>query len=770
MNLLKEFKLFILPVFKGLPLIVVMMALGYLGANYTLMFMPPTYEVGAKIKLDNRGHGVKEYELFDEKSSAAKGSNFLTEVEVFKTKSLQMKTLEQLDFGTTYRRLSNNRKVDLYKESPFLIDHLILDTSAYDQDIYLKYAGNGKFRIYNDEAMSDFSHSLKFKKAYTDSITISYRIRKNEIFLKKNPEALKVGDKFSFRINNLNTLVKGIDNSNFFVSPVDKEVYIVKLHYKHEHPKKAVDFLNTLLDTYIKTDGERKLMKASKVLQFIEGELDSLGREMKASSVRLSSFRKNNNIINATQETDAILRQLNQFDMNKLTLDLKEIELNNVFEFLKSDRQLSGFSPDFEMVKDDVFQMTFMDLKKMEIEKFKTSEKYPESSQEMQTLNAQIKVLKDFIIQSIEKKLINIAEQRSEISTLIDKIQNKFESYPDKERNLAQLERDFSLKEETFNYLNKKKLELEIAHSANQTLHEVVDYAIIPKKPASPNTSLIKGVAVFAALIISLILIYVLNFFFRTLTSVYELKDKFDYPFIGTVKKRKGNTVSKEILLNLYSNVLNVGAFEGNKMITFSSISDNEGKTFITKELGTLLAEYGKRVLLIDMNFKNINETSSPWWTEIFGNAINKILKSIYFSIKTTLNSLYNNLYWTRKLLGMVGHKSHSLQELMLHADKQNKNLDYVFLTGDNQQLTSTQLFSPNTANFLNEMKNNYDVVLVDAENISKKVDAASAMMISDFNFFVFRKGVSRVRKLDKCNAFVESYNLENIYMVFNGN
>ncbi|MFT5383122.1 MAG: tyrosine-protein kinase Etk/Wzc, partial [Saprospiraceae bacterium] len=330
MNIFKEFRLFILPVFKGLPLIVTIMVLGYLAASNALQYMIPEYEVGAKIKLDNRSHGDKNFELFEEKTSAAQGSNFLTEVEVFKTKTLQRKAIQKLDFDVSYYRVSDTRNIELYKETPFQVDYKILDTLGYDKDIYLKYAGNGKFRFYKDFEYTDYTHSLRINKAYTDSTTISYRIRRNEKFLKKNPQTLQIGDAFIFRVNNIETLVKAIDKSNFFCSPVDKEVFIVKIHYKHVHPQKAADFLNSLLDTYIETNGERKAAKTSKILQFIDTELDSLGDEMKVASLRLSKYRKNNNIINADQETEAILRQLNQFDMSKLNLDLKEIELKNV--------------------------------------------------------------------------------------------------------------------------------------------------------------------------------------------------------------------------------------------------------------------------------------------------------------------------------------------------------------------------------------------------------------------------------------------------------
>lgn len=766
MNLKKELRFFILPAIKGLPLWVALMVLGYLIANRSLQQTVPIYEVGAKVKLDNREHGVNDYELFNDGAAARSGSNFLTEVEIFKTKGIQLKALEKLDFDVSYYRVTDVRQHDIYKENPFIIDYKILDSISLDEDIYLKYAGNGKFRFYKDREYTQYSHTLRFNKAYTDSTTISYRIRRNNVFLKKNPSDLQVGDRFIFKINNLKTLVKGIDNSNFFVMPVDKEVYIVKLHYKHEHPQKAADFLNTLIETYIENNRVQQNRKTSKILAFIEGELDNLGTEMQGASRKLSDYRRSNNIINPLQETETILKKLSQYDMTKLSLDIKEIELKNIFSFLKSDQKLSGFSPDFELVKDDVFQYTFMDLKKLEIEKYQLAEKYPESSQEMQTINSQINVLKDFVLSSIEKKLINIREQKSEIVRSIQETQNIFETYPDKERSLAKLERDFQLKEETFNYLNKKKLELDIANSADHSLHEIIDYATVPKRPSSPNYALITGVTVFAFMIIGLALVYALNFFFRTVSSVYELKENLTYPVIAKVPRNKSMaTNNRESLLNLYSNFLNLGAFEGSKMISISSLADNEGKTFITKELGSLLADYGKRVLLIDLNFRaaEVNKETEDHSLSIFE-------KPLIFldELWSTLKHFLGRYYWTKKLLWMLGYRGKSLQDLALKPVQQSKNLDYVFLAGEDQALTSTQLFSPSTKHFLQEIKSNYDVVLIDTDCISKKIDAAATMMISDFNFFIFRRGVSRVRHINKCQQFVEAYNLDNIYLVLN--
>ncbi len=729
MNLKKEFKILILPVLRGFPLLLTFMVLAFCLAQYAIRYMVPIYEASASIKLDNRELESGDYTLFDDGTSASTGSNFLTEVELFKSKSLREKVLNNLDFDVSYYRVGKVKRIELYRESPFILDYRMIDSSLYDKSYFLYYKGDGKFRMYADAEKNQYLYTLTFNKVYADSNRLSLRVRPNLTLLREKPEALRVGDFFEFKINATPTLVAGVDKSNFFVRPVDKEIYIVKLHYKNEVPEKAAAFLNELIRVYIETDQENKTAKASKTLEFIDRELDRIGDEMTDASRRLASYRKKHEIVNPKQETESILRQLNQYDINKIAIDLEEIELRNVHEFLKSDLSLTGFSPNFEAIKDDVFKNTFLQLKNMEIEKIELSKKYPETSLEMRTINRKINELKDFVTQSIDKKLINAEEKRSEIGASIDELQSRFKSYPGKERKLAMLQREFMLKEETYNYLTKRRMELSINSSADQPLHQVVDYAVVPKKPVSPNKALITGAAVFLSIIVSLILIYILNFFFATIRSVEDITDELDLPVIGTVnKQRKRALDASDPVLNLYTNIANLEFFEGRKMITVSSGDQNEGKTFIAERLGRLLASYGKRVLLIDMNFKTPR------------------LKNIFAPSKT--------------------------EEAKTNAPVPSANFpqpDFMYLAEDGNEMPSSLLFAPQTALLLSEMKNNYDVVLIDTAATSQRIDAAAAMRLSDLNLMVLRKGKSRVHRLKKHKAFLDAYNLENIHCVLNG-
>ena len=731
MNIQKEFKLLVLPVIKGLPLLAAIVALSYFFAVYSISYMVPTFEASASVKLDNREHLGGDYSLVDEQKNSVSGSNFLTEVEIFKSTALHKKALQKLPFDLTYHRIGNVKKIELFGDCPFIVDYKILDSIALDRPLYLTYKGKGRFRVFKDKAQRQYLKTIKFNQSYTDSTTISFRIRQNKEVLKQKSKSLRPGDHFSFTINSLEKLAESVNHQNFFVRPIDKEVFVVKLHYKHEVPEKSALFLNTLIDVFIEKDQENKFEKAAKNLDFIDRELPRVRDELIRSEKEMANFRQKYGIVNPQQETEAMLRQLNEYDMSEVSIGLKELELQNIFNYLNSDKAISGFSPDFEMIKDEVFENTFVDLKRLELQKTKTLEKYPESSLEVQSFNKNIKDLKDFIFKSVEKKLSNIQDQRADIQSTINNLQTKFSSYPEKERRLVMLQRNNMLNEETYNFLTKKRTELAIANSSDLPLHQVIDYAVAPARPVSPNRSLIIGASLFMALICGLLLVYILNYFFAGVNDVSDVKESMDIPFLGFVNKTKNADSSVDPILNIYTNINKNKLFDAPAMITVSSLSTGEGKTFISEKLGRLLASYGKKVLMIDMNFQ------SPKLKQIFTDIPEQSqLKDI-----------------PERQVNKIG----------------SDNLDFVFLAGEDKQMKSTLLFAPQTAMFLNEMKNNYDVVLIDTAAAKSKIDAAAAMGLSDLNLMVFRKGKSRIRNLKKCKAFIENYNIDNVHFVLNG-
>lgn len=728
--------MFVVPVIKGLPFLVLVTCSAFFIANRIIGYMPEQYQATAIVKFDDQDDRLTDFVLFsDDTPKDVKTSNFLTEVELFKSKYLQRKALEKLDFDVSYFRIGQVRETELHAERPFTIDYQVFDESFRDRRFYLEFWGKNRFRIYGDPARKELLKSVSFGKKYTDPKALSITIIPNDSLLKAKPSILRPGDVFAFEFNSLERMLSEVNADRLYVKPVDKDVHIIKIYYKHRVPEKAAYFVNALANAYLEIDQENRIQKASRTLEFINGEIERIKVELIASEKQLSVFRRMEGLIDIKQETDALLKQINNFDFQKMNLDLKEIELKNLYEYLTSRQSLSDFSPDFETINDDVLMHTYLKLKNLELERTDLLTKYPPGSTEISAVNAKVEHLKRFTLESIKKKVLNISGKREEIHQSIGRLQNKFKSYPDKERRLAMLTRKFNLHEQTFEYLTKKRTQLGIVRSSKLSFHKVIDYATIPERPVAPNRPLLLGLSVLLAGFTGLILVYGYSYFMGRVDSPLEVEESMQKPLLATVGRLSRRSVNPlEPFLNLYSNLNAHGLLSSGKVISFCSTATREGKTFITANLGKLLASFGKKVLLIDMNMVN------PRLHEFFE---------------------INNAAGVDKIL-QYGVKAQTLVRT-----NGIPNLA-VITAGSRSAASSTLIFSPKTESFLQTVKREYDVVLIDTAATGQRVDAAGIMRLCDASILVIRQGRLRKVKVNRGQQFAEKYNVKNVNIVYN--
>ena len=737
MNLKKEYKTLILPILKGLPFLVALLVFTFLVASKLIDYMQPEYQAVATVRIDNREDGLTDFVLFQQESapSAPTTSGFLTEVEMFKSHVLKKEALKGLNFDVSYYRVGKVKERELFDERPFFIEYEINDEKLWGKKFYLEFWGKERFRLYKDKERKQFVKTIRFDKTYLDSKSLNLTIVPNLSLLDVKSTVLQPGDVFAFKINKLESLSRSINDNNFYVKPVNNDVHVVKLYYNHPVPEKATYFVNALADAYILSDQKNKESTANKTLEFIDQEIANIRTQLASAEKRLSRFRSTQGLIDTKQETDALLKQINSFDFQKLNLDLKEVELENLYDYIVSRQSLSDFSPDFEMINDDVLMHTYLKLKDLELAKTDMKTKYPESSTEVSAITAKIAHLKDFTLESIKKKLLNISEKRAEIGTSIENLHDKFKGYPDKERQLALLQRDFMLKEKTFEYLTEKRTELGIVQSSKLTYHRVVDYADVPIKPISPNKKLLIGVALLLMLLVGMGLVYIFDYFWKRVRTDEEIEEQFGTPLMATVEKSKKKQPNPmEPYLNLYTNLNNINMLSGGKIISICSTSPREGKSTITANFGKLLASFDKQVLLIDMNME------TPMLHQFFK---------------------MENQAGVDDILERDAHA----QSLVRTNGIPNLSL---ITAGNKSEATSTKVFSPKTASFLQKMRTEYDVVLIDTAAVAKRLDAAAIMRLCDANLFLFRKGKTKVRKLEVAQEFIKDYHIPNVYLVFN--
>ena len=736
----KEYQTLIVPILKGLPMIILLLIGAIILAARLVVYTVPEYQSTGSIKIDNRNINLGDLAIFEEegRTKGATSVDFLTEVEIFKSKKLKELTLRKLNFELEIFREGKIKTIELYKNSPINLSYKIINEAAYDQIYYLKYLGANQFLWSKNKEQFDLSNQLILGDS-TKMKGFNLVINKNDTILSEHPSSLRENDIFSFRINSLKAQVAAVNSSNYFVRSVDKKIQIINLYFQHKVPEKAELFINTLMKTYIENCKNEHQEEANKALFFIDDQLALVKKKLQNSEGRLVKYKTQESIMNIKQETDAILKEMMQLEFQKVNYAMQKGELERTFEHLANGNDLRDFAPNFEALKDPLFKEAFLKAQNLELVKQDLLMKYTVQSDEIQNIELKINNLRTFIHESVKNTLENIIARQDEMTGAIENIGANVQAFPDKEQQTMILQRSVKLNEQLYTSLIEKRMEIAVAKSANTVFHQIVDRAEKSKNPVTPNTALIYGVVIFFALLIGIAISFLKHLLTAKIKTKKELTQHLNLPLIGSIAKTRKNENPVNNLGNLYTNLeLIKGEATSQKKVStvlISSMLAGEGKSFTTKNLAKIYASMGKKVLVIDMDLTN----NQP-----------------------------GNLFGTTNDLGLADLLRKSITPHQAILKTNTKNVDFL-PKGDLSNIYSGILFAPQTNKFIDTLKADYDLILIDAPAIGMVEDVTLMMKQVDFNLVIFRRRQTKIKTVQFAKSILEEQKIPNVYAVFNG-
>ena len=146
MHFQKEVKLLLIPLVKSAPVIIVLIVLALLGMQRAVTLMTPVYRASGAIKINNLEYTQSGFLLFGKEEGARhqQNQNFLTEVEVFRSRDLIREAMIRLNWNYSIYRVGRFREAELGIESPFTL--LAPDAPSPAESIALTYLKDDRFR------------------------------------------------------------------------------------------------------------------------------------------------------------------------------------------------------------------------------------------------------------------------------------------------------------------------------------------------------------------------------------------------------------------------------------------------------------------------------------------------------------------------------------------------------------------------------------------------------------------------------------------------
>jgi tyrosine-protein kinase Etk/Wzc len=501
---------------------------------------------------------------------------------------------------------------------------------------------------------------------------------------------------------------------------------IISITVTSNNAETAAMLANTVASVYVKSHFENKKKEASNVREFIKAQLDNYLKELQDAEFTLEKIRRENpsavesDFNSAPLQSDPLVTSLNQ-----------------------------------EIVKTEIELMT-------------SRSKYTDEHPDVIALKQRLDKAKD----DLTRTLSRLTESYKDLST--------------KGVQLIQLKRNMASASDIYLMFKKKYEEARILEAEKAQDVTVIEPASIPDSPIKPNLHLNLIVAVFGGLLIGLILAFVTESLDITIGRIEEIEESLKVQVLGIIPstslgknkgifkswfKRKNSPSEKEKIherlvvlfspmsvaaeayrtLRTHLDLSGLRKSGNHNSFVITSSGPEEGKTQTLCNLAIAIAQGGKKVLIVDSDFRK------PIVHKLFGLKRSPGLSDVLIGSISWKNVLNTS---TEMLLGGLEYdkvaSSHGIENL------------HIMTCGERVYNPSEILSFPRMREFIQEVKQEYDMVIFDSPPTLPVTDSSILGSLVDGVLLVYQAGRTSRHALLRAKIQLENANAKILGIVIN--
>ena len=339
-----------------------------------------------------------------------------------------------------------------------------------------------------------------------------------------------------------------------------KKSGILEIGFSGHEVDKIVVVLDEILKTYVRQNVDLRSAEAENTLKFLETQLPALKREMDAAEVAYNSYRQVRGSLDLSIETQTVLQSL--------------VEVDNQIVALKQER--------------DELRQSFT----------------PEHPR----------------IQAVDQRLERLRERRKQFDSDVKKL-------PDTQQRILQLARDVEVSTTLYTNLVNTAQQLKVSKAGTVGDVRIVDAAAAAREPVGLKKPAALAVAVVLGLIASLLVIWIRRSLRVVIEDPETIETKLGLPVYATIphsedevsisKRVKGMGGSAKLLAMSNPEDDAIESLRGLRTTIHFALMDSThnsvlitgsspglGKSFISKNLSAVLAQSGKRVVIVDADLR----------------------------------------------------------------------------------------------------------------------------------------------------------------------
>ncbi len=297
------------------------------------------------------------------------------------------------------------------------------------------------------------------------------------------------------------------------------------------------------MEVYIRRGLEEKNQIAENTIRFIDRQLEDMADSLRSAELHLQDFRTSNRVLDITGEGNLLLEQIKTIQNEQSSMELKARYYAYLSDYLEQRKDFNTLvAPSVMGVDDPQLNALLSEISKAYIDREELKTTVREGSPGLEQLNIRIENLRSSLAEKVKSLIESNAIAQQELNSRLSRVDAEIKRLPVNERMLIGFERDFSLIDKMYTYLQEKRAEAAIARASNIPDNTRCWTMQLPKRFAhQTQRSTNYLIALLVGLAIPFIIMLLYDFFNDKIVDLKEISKRTRVPVIGTL----GTTATK---------------------------------------------------------------------------------------------------------------------------------------------------------------------------------------------------------------------------------
>jgi len=705
-----------------------------------LRYTTPVYKVASSVVLKEEGRSGPSAMpgTLEEIAMMSSVSNVENELYILKSRSMIRSVINRLDLHTSYIVEGRVKSMDLYTQSPVIVDMAQSDLDRLRETISFEMQMESEEKVHIRGTVAGNALDTIFTQLpaviLTDVGAISFT-RRHEI--KPDNRLLYVS------IQHPDAVI-GTYRGNLEVTQASRQATVINLALNTPYREKGRDFINTLIEVYNNEAIEDKNQEARNTQLFIEERIAIIDQELSTAEQNVEQYKQEEGLTDLQTDLQRDMQMGSQYEQRLVEVETQLNVVGSLNSYLDNPANSNKTIPSNIGVQDPTLSATTSEYNRLLLERERLSQSMTDDNPAMKRLNEQISGLRESIGASINSVQQGLQIQRREARNQANLFGGRVSAVPTQEREFMELSREQQIKASLFLMLLQKREENALALAAYANKAKVLDEAA-SEGMVAPRRMIILLAALMLGLLIPMGIIYLADMLQYRIRTRGDVDRVSKVPILSEVPKHpeeeniavmenETRPIDEAFRMLRTNLLLTLGA--DNKVVTCTSTVSGEGKTFIALNTAISLSLLNKRVLLVglDLRIPRLRE--------------------------------YMNLETRDGITSYLSGFEKDLDRLIVPSGI-TENL-FALPSGAIPPNPAELLSRPSLDAAFARLREEFDYIIVDSAPVSQVTDTQILNRVSDATVYVCRANYSSKGTLRFANDMMAQNRLKNMVLVVN--